>query len=183
MPALCHDHRQAEDRSRSHQQSGPIISCTIPPKPRFESGKSYRTREGWIVKLREFDAGSVYPLGGMFDRVTGNHWWTFAGRWCHWNADPHARDLMAGAIEDEPEAVDPAQEYGFHTQLANLRKDMAAQVNVIAGMTAKIEAYHHRMEGMDHEGETTRERADAAALGYERIAPIQILDFTEGDGL
>jgi uncharacterized coiled-coil protein SlyX len=125
------------------------MSCTILPKPSFEVGKRYRTRDGWIVKLRDFDAGSVYPLGGIFDRLTGYHWWTSEGRWCHYSRNTHERDLMPGAIEDEPEAVDPPQEYGFHTQLSNLRKQMAAQANVIACMAAKIEALDQRLNARD----------------------------------
>jgi hypothetical protein len=66
----------------------------------FEAGKTYRTRQGWFVKIREIKERSNYPLGGMFDRLTGNQWWTAQGRYRAYADGDHEHDLMPGAIED-----------------------------------------------------------------------------------
>jgi hypothetical protein len=135
------------------------MSCTILPKPSFEVGKHYRTREGWIVKLRELVAGSVYPLGGMFDRIIGNHWWRSNGRWLHYTDAEHKRDLMPGAIEDEPVAVEGTmtpEQFDIDMLMRAVdrqRSEIAAQTNVIAGMAAKIEAHECTIANLNRQSQ------------------------------
>ena len=72
---------------------------TSPIKPIFEVRKRYHTREGWILTIHAFAAGSIYPIGGgMFDRITGRHWWTIDRRWLHYSESVGERDLIPAPL-------------------------------------------------------------------------------------
>lgn len=150
-------------------------------KPVFEVGKRYRTRQGWIVKLREFDADSVFPLGGMFDRVIGTHWWTASGNYLlSASGSPHERDLIPGAIEDEQQAVETrTTPYTVDERINEAYRRIEAQTATIASMAAKIEA-------VTEETSTARREivilADAANQHTQRIQALEeTAEVTEGN--
>lgn len=75
------------------------------PKPTFEIGKRYRTREGRIegpIEPNSQDNKVAYPLSAPSVLT-----WTSDGAYFIGTPQPvdgHPRDLMPGAIEDEPAA-------------------------------------------------------------------------------
>lgn len=126
-------------------------------KPSFDPGKRYRTRGNGIAIITEFSYGALRGFSGKapgaWNRGDGSYRGSMDGA-------EHHLDLMPDAIS---EYVDPPQEFGIHTQLANLRRDMAAQASVIAGMAAKIEELTHGQELIDRFCEHVTPKIEAIA--------------------
>lgn len=96
-----------------------LMPGAIDDQPKFEAGKSYRTREGGKtgpLSLRAGDSAFVATL------VSGPH----SGQW-GWNRDGASStgnisplDLLPGAIEDEKEAAEPWPDANVNDRLTAL---------------------------------------------------------------
>jgi hypothetical protein len=119
------------------------MSCTILPKPLFEIGKIYRTRDGSTAKIKDIILDK-YALKGVVGPE--DHCWTFDGDWNQYGGEC-GLDLMPGAIEEEkPEAIEVECQ---QRQIDVLRHAFNAQANVIAGMAAKIEVLDQHLNARD----------------------------------
>jgi hypothetical protein len=89
-----------DDDTLHRLATGPLGALPFKREPIFESGKTYRTRSGELVKITNDRDGTDWPIWGRRQDEIHRDLWQADGSFTV-HMDAHELDLLPGAIEDE----------------------------------------------------------------------------------